>query len=91
MVGEGLKLMVLGMGVVYIFLALLVVIMEVNARLLRGVTEREMQEPVDLRAAKRKSASNLKAKTTSKTKADEQQRLVAVIAAALAAHRAKHH
>ena len=38
MVIEGLKLMVLGMGVVFIFLALLVVIMQINARLLRGVT-----------------------------------------------------
>ena len=86
MVVEGLKLMVLGMGVVYIFLALLVVIMHINARFLRGVTEREMQAPVDHRAIRRKKEKNLKAKT----QADEKQRLVAVMAAALEAHRAKH-
>ncbi len=87
MVIEGLKLMVLGMGVVFIFLALLVVIMQINARLLRGVTEREMQPPVDIRAERRKREMSQKAK--SKVESDEKQRLVAVIAAALAAHRAK--
>ncbi|NLZ18254.1 MAG: OadG family protein [Desulfobulbaceae bacterium] len=90
MVGEGLKLMVLGMGIVFVFLTLLVVIMHANARLLRGATEREMQAPVDLRTAKHKAGPQPKAKTEVKTKTDEQQRLVAVIAAALAAHRAKH-
>ncbi len=87
MVIEGLKLMVLGLGVVFIFLALLVVIMQINARLLRGVTEREMQPPVDIRAERRKREMSQKAK--SKVESDEKQRLVAVIAAALAAHRAK--
>ncbi len=86
MVVEGLKLMVLGMGVVYIFLALLVVVMHINARLLRGVTEREIQAPVNSRAVQRKRDMNLKAKAL----ADEKQRLVAVMAAAMAAHRAKH-
>ena len=85
MVVEGLKLMVLGVGVVYIFLALLVVIMHINARFLRGVTEREMQAPVDQRAARRKQEKTLKAKAHT----DEKQRVVAAIAAALAAHRAK--
>ena len=82
---EGLKLMVLGMGVVFIFLALLVVIMNINAWLLRGATERELQAPVDQRAARRKQEKTLKAKAHT----DEKQRVVAVIAAALAAHRAK--
>ena len=86
MVVEGLKLMVLGMGVVYIFLALLVVVMHINARLLRGVTEREIQAPVNSRAVQRKRDMNLNAKAL----ADEKQRLVAVMAAAMAAHRAKH-
>ena len=86
MVVEGLKLMVLGMGVVYIFLALLVVVMHINARLLRGVTEREIQAPVNSRAVQRKRDMNLKAKAL----ADEKQRLVAVMAAAMEAHRAKH-
>ncbi|MDO5673463.1 MAG: OadG family protein [bacterium] len=85
MVVEGLKLMVLGMGVVYIFLALLVVIMHINARLLRGVTERELQAPADPRAAKRKQEKHIKAKAHT----DEKQRVVAVIAAAVAAHRTK--
>ncbi len=85
MVVEGLKLMVLGMGVVFIFLALLVVIMNINAWLLRGATERELQAPVDQRAARRKQEKTLKAKAHT----DEKQRVVAVIAAALAAHRAK--
>ena len=85
MVVEGLKLMVLGMGVVYVFLAILVVVMHINARLLRGATERELQAPLDHRAAKRRHEKHIKAKVH----ADEKQRIVAVIAAALAAHRAK--
>lgn len=85
MIGEGLKLMMLGMGVVFLFLILLVGIIEVNARLLRGVTAQELQPRADIHAEKRKRLRERKIKAQE----EEKRRLVAVMAAAMAAHRAK--
>ena len=102
MIISGVKLMVLGMGVVYLFLGLLVVAVHCCARLLRNATEREL-------AAAREAAERAKrggkgkggagranpARTTPEAAPadagqdeEERRRLVAVIAAALAAHRA---
>ncbi|MGI6639317.1 MAG: OadG family protein [Desulfobulbus sp.] len=90
MLGEGVKLMVLGMGVVFVFLTLLVVVIQINARLLRGVTAREMGEPLNLRANPRTEKRKQMAPSKEKEgQAEEKRRLVAVIAAAVATHRAK--
>lgn len=85
MVGEGLKLMVLGMGIVYLFLVVLVFVIKMNAWLLRGATTREMQPSVDSYAEKRKQLRERKVKAQE----EEKKRMVAVMAAAMAAHRAK--
>ncbi len=85
MIGEGLKLMVLGMGIVYLFLIVLVFVIKINARLLGGLTAREMQPSGDSYAEKRKQLRERKIKAQE----EEKRRLVAVMAAATAAHRAK--
>lgn len=80
MIIEGVKLTCLGMGVVYLFLGLLVVVIHLTSRLLRPFTARE--EAIYLAAPEKK-------KVPQRRPDDQQQRLLAVISAAIAAHRAK--
>ena len=75
---EGLKLTCLGMGVVFIFLGLLVVVIKLTSRVLRSCTDKE-------EAA---SLSMFGKKAPRRQVVGEQQRIVAVITAALAMHRA---
>lgn len=99
MVVEGLKLMVLGMGVVGIFLAVLVVAISLSAKLLKGATERELAAARQAgKGGKQRRPAPAKAAPTAPAQAaptartdqgdEEKRRLVAVMAAALAAHRA---
>ena len=95
MVVEGLKLMVLGMGVVGTFLAVLVVAISLSAKLLKGATERELAAQQTGKGAKQRRPTPAKAAPTAASAAaqavqgdEEKRRLVAVMAAALAAHRA---
>lgn len=79
MIVEGVKLTLLGVGVVYLFLTLLVVVIKISSWVLRTYTKREeaayMAVPVQ--------------KNTNRRAEDEQQRIMAVISAAIAAHRAR--
>lgn len=79
MIVEGVKLTLLGVGVVYLFLTLLVVVIKISSRVLKSYTEREeaayMAVPVQ--------------RTANRRAEDEQQRIMAVISAAVAAHRAR--
>jgi sodium pump decarboxylase gamma subunit len=75
MILEGIKLSIIGILVVFIFLCLLVVVMHASAMLLRRYTEREALE---LTVYKRRSSANALLKD---------HRLLAVISAAVSAHR----
>ncbi|MEJ2155920.1 MAG: OadG family transporter subunit [Desulfobacteraceae bacterium] len=77
MVVEGIKLAVTGMLIVFIFLILLVLVVQLSARLLRSYTQQEEREQARY---KRKSSAG-------SPLADS--RLIAVIAAAVSAHRKK--
>ncbi len=76
MIIEGLKLALLGMTVVFVFLVLLVLIVNLSSWLLKPYTQKE-QDAVSSRTDRLKHS-----------KIDE-QRLAAVISAAIAAHRAR--
>lgn len=78
---EGLKLALVGMSIVYVFLALLVVLISLTARLLRHATQKE-QFAIEAVHSKHRPAS-------SSVSADRNGRVIAVIGAALAAHRAR--
>jgi sodium pump decarboxylase gamma subunit len=77
---EGLKLTLVGMSIVYVFLALLVVLISLTARLLRHATQKE-QFAIEAVHSKHRPASAISA--------DRNGRVIAVIGAALAAHRAR--
>ena len=77
MIIEGLKLAMLGMTVVFIFLVLLILIVHLSTWLLKSYTEKE-QAAAAAKPRKKASPSGL-----------DDQKLTAVIAAAIAAHRAK--
>jgi len=79
MIAEGLKLTVLGMGVVYVFLALLMVLIGVSARLLKPFSDREALAAAS-RASRRPRAS---------AASDKSGKIKAVIGAAVAAHRSR--
>ena len=76
---EGIKLAIIGITIVYLFLALLVATISLSARILRTATEKEQ---LALSAAKPRTR-NIPSTT------DMDARLVAIIGAALAAHRVK--
>jgi sodium pump decarboxylase gamma subunit len=75
MIVEGFKLAIIGIFFVYTFLSLLVGVIHISARILRRYTQQEEREQM----ASRKRAS------TSALLRDD--RLVAAVSAAIAAHR----
>ncbi len=77
---EGFKLAVIGITVVFVFLALVIATITLCARILRPITEKERLsiETVQSRSGRSLSASG-----------SADSRLIAVIGAALAAHRAR--
>jgi len=79
MIIQGLKLTLLGMGVVFSFLVLLFVLIVVFARLLAPFTKKELSQ-----ASARKPARNKPRQAP-----DEHLKLTAVVSAAIAAHRAR--
>ncbi len=80
MVIEGLKLAVVGMSIVYLFLALLVLLISLTARVLRNTTHQEQFAIESVRTTHRPK---------SPVSANRDDRVIAVIGAALAAHRAR--
>ncbi|AVD71308.1 hypothetical protein CAY53_07355 [Desulfobulbus oralis] len=92
MVFEGLKLMVLGMAVVAIFLTVMILAISLSAHLLRASTARELEQQGSSAQAGEKrqtAARSPHAATRDAPDAEERRRLVAVLAAAVAAHRAR--
>ena len=81
MILEGLKLALLGMGVVFAFLGLLVVVIQLIARVLRSVTAREL--------AVRQMVPRKRRQPRAQQEIEEKRRLLAIISAAIAAHRAR--
>ncbi len=79
MIIQGLKLTILGMGVVFSFLALLFVLILIFAKLLAPFTKKELSL-----AGARKPARNKPRQAP-----DEHLKLTAVISAAITAHRAR--
>ena len=79
MLYEGLKLSVLGMGVVFFFLLLLIGVINTSTKLLADHTAREL---ASMDAARKRGPRD---------RGPEQQRVVAIISAAIAAHRARFH
>jgi oxaloacetate decarboxylase (Na+ extruding) subunit gamma len=79
---EGLKLMVIGMGLVYIFLLIMVGLINIMAAILRPYTLAE-------EAALKAEAERIKAKKAAKAKNQAGSDMSAVISAAVAHHRSK--
>ncbi len=79
MIIDGLKLTVLGMSVVFLFLALLIAAIQLSARLLKPLSDREA-----LVAASGRTRGGPAAAVR-----DPGAKTMAVIAAAVAAHRAR--
>ncbi len=79
MIIEGIKLALLGMMVVFVFLILLVLIIYLSTWLLKPYTEREQTLAVAKTRKKDMVVSRL-----------DNQRITAVISAAIAAHRARY-
>jgi sodium pump decarboxylase gamma subunit len=77
MIVEGIKLAIIGILIVYLFLFLLVVVVHLSSWLLKPYTDREARE---LAILKRKSSANALLKDS---------RMIAVITAAVSAHRKK--
>ena len=77
MIIQGLKLTLLGMIVVFSFLILLLIIIHLFAKLLKPYTQREASA----------ITSHRPSDTWKKKTPDENQRLTAIISAAIAAHR----
>lgn len=78
MIIDGLKLALLGMGVVYAFLGLLVVIVNLSARLLKPFTEKEATA-YEFHARRKVGALQ---------PSEDKRRIMAVISASVSAHRA---
>jgi sodium pump decarboxylase gamma subunit len=81
MIFEGLKLTLLGMGVVFAFLGLLIVVIKLNRRVLKPLTDKEQ--------AAHHAMSHKKKGPRHHQELEEKQRILAVISATIAAHRAR--
>lgn len=81
MIFEGLKLTLLGMGVVFAFLGLLIVVIKVSARVLKPLTDREQTA--------HHAMSHKKKGPRHHQELEEKQRILAVISAAITAHRSQ--
>jgi sodium pump decarboxylase gamma subunit len=79
MIFEGLKLAVLGMLVVFSFLILLVIVVYISTALLKPFTQKEERERM---LTRRKKVSGIDSVL-------EEGKLIAIISAAVAAHRAR--
>jgi oxaloacetate decarboxylase gamma subunit len=79
MIVEGVKLTLLGVGIVYVFLSLLVVVIKLSSRVLKPLTEKEEASYQAIPAKK----------MVSRRAEEELQRVIAVINAAIAAHRVR--
>ncbi len=80
MIFQGLKLTILGMGVVFCFLILLMLLIHISSKLLAPFTEKEQSQAVvkkNARPGKKASSSG------------DNLKLTAIISAAVAAHRAR--
>ena len=81
MIFEGLKLTLLGMGVVFAFLGLLVVVIRLIARVLKPLTDRELSAQRGLVPARKSPRHH--------QELEEKRRILAVISAAITAHRSR--
>lgn len=82
MIFQGLKLTILGMGVVFCFLVLLLLLICLSSKLLAPFTEKELS----LAVAKKPARSG---KKPSSSGSGDNLKLTAVISAAVAAHRTR--
>ena len=80
MIFQGLKLTILGMGVVFCFLALLMLLIYISSKLLAPFTEKELT----LAMAKKPARPGKKSSSSG-----DNLTLTAVISAAVATHRAR--
>lgn len=81
MIQEGLKLTLLGMGVVFAFLGLLVVVIKLLAKVLQPLTDRE--------EASRQMLPHKPRSPRQQQETEDRRRVMAVISAAIAAHRSQ--
>lgn len=81
MIFEGLKLTLLGMGVVFAFLGLLIMVIKLNARVLKPLTDKEQSAQRGLFHTTKSPRHH--------QELEEKQRILAVISAAITAHRAR--
>jgi len=79
MILEGVKLAFIGMSTVFAFLVLLVLLLHLSTHLLRAITEKETVE----------EALQDRRKTRGKKTLQDDSRLIAVVSAAVSAHRAR--
>jgi len=79
MIITGLKLTILGMGIVTCFLLLLILIINLSYKLLAAQTSKELAEIEAAELRKRKKS----------LPAEQKNSIIAVIAAAVAAHRSR--
>ena len=77
MIVQGLKLTMLGMGVVFSFLVLLLIIIHLSAKLLKPYSEKEASSVTSHRPSSARAGKP----------PDDNRRLTAIISAAIAAHR----
>lgn len=81
MIQEGLKLTLLGMGVVYAFLGLQILVIKLLAKVLKPLTDRE--------EASRQILPHKRRGPRQQQETEDKRRVMAVISAAIAAHRSR--
>ena len=81
MIQEGLKLTLLGMGVVFAFLGLQILVIKLLAKVLKPLTDRE--------EASRQTLPHKRRGPRQQQETEDRRRVMAVISAAIAAHRAQ--